>query len=199
VFEWYEDEVLAIEESHRLAPPPPEPVVFYGSSSIRLWDSLGDDFPGIGVVNRGFGGSTLAACVWYFERIVVPCQPRSIVFYAGDNDLGDGQTPAAVLASFHALLAKVALHCPGIPFAFISIKPSPARWPIIRKIQQTNAYVRQELDGYEPGLFIDVFSKMLGPDGSPRRELFADDGLHLSPAGYQLWAEVVGSYGNTIF
>ena len=35
--------------------------------------------------------------------------------------------------------------------------------------------------------FLDVDGVMLGWDEKPRKELFADDGLHLSPQGYQLW------------
>ena len=47
--------------------------------------------------NQAFGGSTLEACAWFFERLVVPCYPRALVCYAGDNDLGDGRTPDQVL------------------------------------------------------------------------------------------------------
>ena len=36
--------------------------------------------------------------------------------------------------------------------------------------------------------FLDITASMLGPDGTPRPELFVKDGLHLSPAGYKSWA-----------
>ncbi len=80
--EWYETEVQALEEASIANPPPPGNVIFYGSSSIRLWSSLATDFNDVEVINLGFGGSTLAACAWFFERLVPPRQPRSIVFYA---------------------------------------------------------------------------------------------------------------------
>ena len=47
--------------------------MFYGSSSIRLWDTLAEDIDP-GVVNLGFGGSTLQACDYFFERLVRPCK-----------------------------------------------------------------------------------------------------------------------------
>jgi hypothetical protein len=101
-------------ESHwRQFPPPSGAVVFYGSSSIRFWNSLPDDFPGLDVTNAGFGGSTMAACAHYAERLVVPLRPRSLLVYAGDNDLGDGRSPADVLSSFRALVAKLDRHLPG--------------------------------------------------------------------------------------
>ena len=90
MFESYQGEVAALERRRRAEPPPPGVVAFYGSSSIRLWDSLAEDFFDVPVINLGFGGSTLAACVHYFDRLVVPCKPGALVFYAGENDIGDG-------------------------------------------------------------------------------------------------------------
>src|ERR1039457_660520 len=112
--EWYEQEVNAMEERLRVSPPPPGLVVFYGSSSMRMWESLEDDFCDIGGRNLAFGGSTLDACAWYFEQLLVPCHPRSIVCYAGDNALGDGKTPVEVMSSFRQLLPNVDLHIPNL-------------------------------------------------------------------------------------
>jgi hypothetical protein len=39
--------------------------------------------------------------------------------------------------------------------------------------------------------FLDFDDLMLGWDERPRRELFVDDGLHLSPLGYQMWSAIV--------
>ena len=89
-------------------------------------------------LNLGFGGSTLEACAYFFERLVVPASPASLVVYAGDNDLGDGQSPEKVLTSFRSLADRVQRRLSGIPFAFISIKPSPARFSIIDRIRRTN-------------------------------------------------------------
>jgi hypothetical protein len=87
---WYEEEVHQLEKRVRSSVEIANRTVFYGSSSIRMWKTLDHDFPEKQVLNIGFGGSTLAACGWFFERLVVPTQPRSIVFYAGDNDLATG-------------------------------------------------------------------------------------------------------------
>jgi len=146
------------------------------------------------VVNAGFGGSTLAACVHYFERLVVPLKPRSIVFYAGDNDLGDGQRPDAVLASLAALHSKVQDRLGATPFAFVAIKPSPSRWEIIDRITAVNEGARRILADRPQSFFVDVSTPMLQNDGRPRASLFSEDGLHLSPAGYALWTQVVRCY-----
>jgi lysophospholipase L1-like esterase len=197
--QWYEDEVQGMEHRQEESPALTGQVIFYGSSSIRLWENLVEDFRDVGVLNLGFGGSTMEACAFFFERIVVPCTPRSIVCYAGDNDLGDGQQPEAVCTSFRNLKAKVDRHFPGIPFAFMSIKPSPARWPIVERIRLTNEMIRKELEGRPLGYYIDVFSPMLADDGLPDRSFFLEDGLHVSSKGYVLWKNVLAQWGKEIF
>ncbi len=197
--DWYEDEVCAIERAHLMAPPPAGVSLFYGSSSFRLWTTLADDMAPWPVVNHAFGGSTLAACVHFFERLVPPCAPGSLVLYAGDNDLGDGQPAAAVIASFRALMAKVDAQLGPIPVAFLAIKPSPARQSLRPAIESVNEAARCTLAARPRGRFIDVFHPMLRQDDQPDATLFAEDGLHLSAEGYQLWTEIVRSYRRTLF
>ncbi|NTV64814.1 MAG: GDSL family lipase [Oscillochloris sp.] len=192
--DWYEEEVSQIEQAHRLAPPLPASIVFYGSSSFRLWGTLAEDMAPWPVINRAFGGSTLAACVHFFERLVPPCRPSSLVLYAGDNDLGDGQSAQAVIASFYALMRKIDAQLGPIPLAFVSIKPSPARQALRPAIITVNEAVRLALLARPRGLFIDIFQPMLNRDGQPCPTLFAEDGLHLSPAGYHLWSQIIHAY-----
>lgn len=192
--EWYEEEVRAMECAHIKDPPPAGVTVFYGSSSLRLWATLTDDLAPWPVVNRAFGGSTLAACVHFFPRLVPPCAPGSLLIYAGDNDLGDGRPADAVVASLHALLNQIDAALGAIPVAFMAIKPSPARWELRRAIGQVNAAAHHALAARPRGQFIDMYHPMLGRDGRPVAALFADDGLHLSPEGYRLWGEIIRSY-----
>src|SRR4051812_8512091 len=55
----FEPEIVRFETSDRAAHPAPGGIVFVGSSSIRRWTTLAADFPGLPVINRGFGGSTM--------------------------------------------------------------------------------------------------------------------------------------------
>jgi lysophospholipase L1-like esterase len=187
---WYEEEVRALQRSSPGRKNGNRPPVFYGSSSIRLWSTLAEDFhPGI--LNLGFGGSTLEACDYFFGRLVPPVNPRSIVLYAGDNDLGDGRSPDEVLGWFLSLADKVAISLGDIPFGFVSIKPSPARYPIIDRIHALNELVRSEIESRPSGYYIDVFPAMLDLSCKPRPELFLADGLHLNREGYRLWGRLL--------
>ncbi|NZA26723.1 hypothetical protein H0E84_10020 [Luteimonas sp. SJ-92] len=176
------------------SPPPPAPVVFTGSSSIRLWDTLHEDFPGVPVLNRGFGGSHVRDAVHHAERVAIRYRPSRVLIYAGDNDTMDGRSPARVLADFQAFVARVHRELPGTPMAFIAIKPSPARVHLLGVQRESNALVRAWADATPDVDYIDVFTPMLDEDGRPRPELFGEDALHLDRDGYALWRGIVGEY-----
>jgi lysophospholipase L1-like esterase len=189
----FADDIAAFEAADRAKAPPQGAVLFVGSSSIRFWESLPQDFPGVETLDRGFGGSTVADCVRYADRIVVPYHPRRIVFYAGDNDVAAGRSPRQIAADFSAFVRKVRAALPGVPILFISIKPSLARWKLAAAIRKTNALIRADA-AREKFDYLDVYAPMLGADGLPRKELFREDGLHMTAAGYALWTKSIDSF-----
>jgi lysophospholipase L1-like esterase len=195
--QWYEPEVQTLERAVVSGRNGGRPPVFYGSSSIRLWDTLAEDFDPR-VLNLGFGGSTLEACDYFFSRIVPPAHPRSLLLYAGDNDLGDGRTVEEVFGFFLSLAGKVEASLGQIPFGFISVKPSPARAAIEARIRRLNDLVRDEIESRPSGYYVDVFSAMMDESGKPRTELFLTDSLHLNREGYRLWGRLLKPYRRQI-
>jgi lysophospholipase L1-like esterase len=98
--------------------------------------------------------------------------------------------PDAVLASLEALQNKIATQLGTTPFAFISVKPSVQRFGILDRIVAVNNGAQRILAQRPQSFFIDIATPSLQNDGSPRRSLYADDGLHLSPEGYALWTQM---------
>jgi hypothetical protein len=189
---WYEEEVKALEGKQTENNISTVHTIFYGSSSIRLWNTLSEDFGEYNPVNLGFGGSTLAACVWFFKRIVVPYNANRFVVYAGDNDIGDGCLPEEVFVFFQQLTVLIENKFGKIPCYFISIKPSLARWNLDNNIKYTNNLIENEIiKRNDNWYFINIYDKMIDASGYPDRNLFEDDGLHLSKGGYQVWKETV--------
>jgi lysophospholipase L1-like esterase len=187
----FANEIAAFEAADRRDPPAPNGVLFVGSSSIRLWPSLANDFPGVRVVQRGFGGSEISDVVHYAPRIVLPYRPRLIVLYAGDNDLNAGESPESVLRDYQSFVELVRRSLPETRIAFVSIKPSGSRWALVEKMRMANELIRA-YTARDPRLsYVDVFTPMLGGDGKPREELFVADRLHLSEQGYALWREIL--------
>ena len=175
-------------------PPGKGGIVFVGSSSIVRWKSLAQDFPEHKVVNRGFGGSEMFDSVNYFDRAVLPHQPRLIVLYAGGNDINAGKTPERVEADFKNFVGLVKQKLPGTRVACISIAGNPARWKQVDTVREANRRI-EAIAKSDPKLaFINVFSAMLGADGLPKPDIFVEDKLHMNEKGYAIWKEVVGPF-----
>lgn len=190
--ERWEADIRKFEEADRSNPPAPGGVLFVGSSSIVNWKTLAEDFPDMQTIRRGFGGSELSDTLHFADRIVLPYRPSTVVIYAGDNDLALGKLPEQVFMDYLALIRKIHKTLPETRIAYIAVKPSLARWKLIEKVRLVNELIRTRAARDPRLLFIDIATPMLGADGKPRPELFVQDGLHLSPAGYALWTKVVG-------
>jgi lysophospholipase L1-like esterase len=190
----FESEVSALEARLSQSPISSSPIVFYGSSSIRLWKSLQQDFSGYAVLNCGFGGSRLTDCIRYANRLVLPRKPSAIVIYAGDNDLAIGTPPEKVFQSFSQLFTIFRTYSNSIPIAFVSVKVCPARLMFLENILKFNRLVEDFLKTQPDTEYIDVCSDMLGHDRKPIQALFVSDQIHLSPAGYQILRKEVGEF-----
>jgi len=195
---WAPD-IAAFTAADREHPPAPHGVLFIGSSSIQFWKSLAQDFPGIPVINRGFGGSALPDSTYYADKIVWPYKPKLIVMYAGDNDINDGATADQVLASFQKFVTRAREGAPGVPIVYVSIKPSIARFALWPTMKAANDKIRDWAATQKNVRFVDIAPAMVDANGKPRPELFRPDGLHMLPAGYALWIAalkpVLADYG----
>jgi lysophospholipase L1-like esterase len=172
-------------------PPARGSIVFVGSSSILLWSTLNEDMAPLPVLNRGFGGSEIAHVTYFADRIVLPYEPSAIVLYAGDNDIGFGSSAGCALNDFEAFFEHIRAAAPDTPIYFISIKPSLARWELWDEMRRANQLIEARTRTDRALHFIDVSQAMLDEQAQPRDELFLEDGLHMTPAGYQLWTSIV--------
>jgi len=187
-------DIERFEAADRESPPAPGGIVFVGSSSIRLWSTLAEDFPGLPVINRGFGGSRISDVLRYADRIIIPYRPSRVIVYAGENDLAGGGTHEQVVADYRALVDQLRAALPDVGIAWITMKPSPSRWHLADAMREGNRMI-EAFSAEDPLLnYIDVFTPMLGENGRPIPELFVSDSLHMTPAGYAVWRSVVGPF-----
>jgi lysophospholipase L1-like esterase len=190
-FARWEKEISAYERGDATNPPPPHGVVFIGSSTIARWQTLAQDFPGLPVVNRGFGGSGIVDATHFAGRIVFPYQPKLVLLRAGGNDLWAGKPVAEVFADYHEFVVVVHAKLPDAKIIFISLSPSLARWKQHEQEKQLNELVAGD-SADKPWLqYVETYDLPLGTNGLPRQELFVADGLHFNGAGYRLLAERV--------
>lgn len=189
--EKWQGAIREFEEADLKSPPPKNAILFIGSSTIRLWKTLQQDFPSHPVINRGFGGSQVADSVYFADRVVIPYRPRQIIVYAGSNDIAAGKSPEQVASDFKTFVEQVRAKLPDTRIAFMSIGPSPARWSQAAKQQQANQLIKAYIDTDKQLDYIDVWDHFLGTDGKPREEFFVADRLHHSESGYKIRAEAV--------
>ena len=173
---------------------PRKAIVCTGSSGMRGWHGdLYDDLAPLTVVERGFDGSYMNDLLAYADRIILPYHPRAVVLYAGDDDIAGGLAPETVYQTFIALVEKVHAELPKTRFYVLSIKPSPSRWDRWPSVQEVNGLLKQACQEDERLTYVDIASAMLGEDGTPRADLFAEDALEMNRQGYEVWRDALRS------
>ncbi|MEM6916329.1 MAG: GDSL-type esterase/lipase family protein [Verrucomicrobiota bacterium] len=189
--EKWEPDIARFEARDLESPPVKDAWLFVGSSSIRKWD-LTSSWPDQETINNGFGGSTLADSIHFFDRLFLPYQPEVILIYAGDNDINRGLTAKEVAKDFETLAASISASFPGVPIVFLAIKPSEKRWELWPKMRHANELVAEKCALKENWFFADTATPMLeGSESAPDSSWFVEDGLHLSDEGYSEWTQIV--------
>ena len=184
-------ELKAFARDDAAHPSPPNVVLFIGSSSIQLWDTMAADFPDVRVRNRGLGGAQISDLLVHFDRLVLPHQARLIVFYAGTNDLAAGKSPEQVAADFREFCARVHAALPAARVLCLSAQLNPARWALRDKFTLLNLYFAAYCTADPRRLYVETNVPMLTPEGNARSGFFREDQLHLSPAGYAVWRRLL--------
>lgn len=185
-------EITGFDVADSANPPPRNPIVFTGSSSFRMWKELPEDFPGLGVMNRGFGGSQLSDVREHFERLILRYHPRQVVIYCGGNDLAAKKPVAEVVADLKDVVNRIHRDLPRAKVAYVSIALNPSRWDQRDQVRAANAAIAAFMAQDPRRQFIDVTTAMLGTDGAPKPDIFLPDRLHMNRKGYELWKPIIG-------
>lgn len=190
------DEIQQFKDQDIAFPPPANAILFVGSSSFRKWTDVNSYFHGYAIINRGFGGSSLNDVIRYASDIIIPYHPKQVVIYCGDNDLAasDSINADTVLARFVRLFEIIRMNLPGENILYVSIKPSPSRIRLREKMEQANLLIQTYVSLQQHAAFVDVYHKMLNPDGSIMTDIFLEDKLHMNDKGYAIWQKVIKPY-----
>jgi hypothetical protein len=186
----WEKNIKSFENTDKASFPKEGSVLFIGSSSIVMWETLAQDMAPIPVINRGFGGSWIRDSIFFANRIVFPYKPSKIVFYAGENDIAGGISPAVVAADWERFVGTIRHEMPGIPIFYISLKPSPSRVKFKGDVEKANEFIKAFCGRQKGVTFVDVYTPMLNADGS-YKDIYLDDKLHMNADGYKIWTGIV--------
>jgi len=187
----FESQLRGFEKKDRYTPIPTDAVLVIGSSSIAQWKTMSQDLQPLPIIRRGFGGAQLLDFIHYFERIVQPYHPDTILLYAGENDIAAGHLPQQVLNNFQRFVAKTHRIFPQTSIYFVSIKPSLRRAHLWLVMQQANQLIQAYVEQQDLVTFIDVSQDMYDDAGKLNALLFLPDGQHLNRKGYQAWTKKI--------
>jgi lysophospholipase L1-like esterase len=189
----WEPSIQQFEASDKTNPPKPGSIVFTGSSSIRLWDTLVDDMKPLTVINRGFGGSEYSDVNRFADRIVIAYRPRAVVVYAGDNDLAANspKTPEMVANDVRQFVGIVHFKLPQTWIYILSIKPSKLRWNQWPQMKAANQLIETFARTQPRVQYIDIATPMFDAQGGLPDDLFKPDGLHPTPKCYAMWTSII--------
>lgn len=168
-------------------------LLFTGSSSIRLWDSLETSFPDHQVINTGFGGSQTTDLLVYIDDLVLRYNPTQVFIYEGDNDIEDRKKPKNIIEVTREVVSRIKNGGMTSSIVLISAKPSIDRWQLRRKYRRFNKKLKKLCESDPVLQFANIWDPMLN-GRKLRRELFIEDGLHMNAAGYKIWYEVLKDY-----
>lgn len=190
------NEIQQFKKQDSISQPPKNAILFVGSSSFRMWQTLQKDFPGYVIINRGFGGSNLLEVNMYAKDIIFPYQPKQILIYGGDNDLSqhDSVNANVVLRRFVELFNNLRSRLPNAHISFVAIKPSPSRKHLMPQANQANLLIRGFLQDKLNTSFIDIYHPMLDESGEARKDIFLNDNLHMNEKGYEIWKRIIQPY-----
>jgi len=171
----------------------PDSILFVGSSSIRLWETLEKDMAPHPVIQRGYGGAKFQDLAVFAKRIIHPHDFKAVVIFVANDIAGnDGDLePKEVAELFGEVVKTARAKKADVPVFLIAITPTESRWKVWPEQKQANAAM-QELCKADKNLhFIATEKRFLNADGKPKAELFRDDKLHLNADGYALWTKIV--------
>ena len=163
-----------------------ETIVFTGSSSVRLWRKLQEEFPDHQIINSGFGGSQASDLLYFIDELILSYNPKKVFIYEGDNDLWAKKRPADVLDTTADIIRRIKAKNASTQVILISAKPSISRWKIRGKYKRLNRKMERFTQD-DPNLFyVDVWKPMLNKR-KLKTDIFIEDGLHMNQKGYDIW------------
>jgi lysophospholipase L1-like esterase len=166
-------------------------IVFTGSSSIRLWTNLKKDFPGLPIVNRGFGGSVSNDLIVYFDTVIARHEPKLIVTYTGGNDIERKLTVQEAFDDYVKFLTMTHGRFPKTRVILTSVKIAPKRALQIPQVHELNQRLETWASGRDWLRFLDCTSYLADPQDQPIPSYYREDNLHLNASGYEKWQAIL--------
>ncbi len=197
---WAAD-IAALEQLDQTVTVSEDNILFIGSSSIRLWKTIAEDMHPYSPIRRGYGGAKFSDLAVFAKRLIEPHRYRAMVIFVANDVAGndDDKTPAQVAELLRYIVGVSRAHQPDASVLVIEVTPTERRWSVWPRIRQVNAAMRDVCLTEPKTYFLPTAEYFLTEDNQPIQVFFRDDKLHLTAAGYQLWARLIKERLDEVF
>ena len=180
-------------------------LVFLGDSITQGWENEGKaawaaSYAKYNAVALGFGGDRTENLLWRLQHGELDgMAPRAVVMMIGTNNTGDRlEDPALTLAGIRANLDEIRRRQPQATVLLLALFPRGEKPDDLtrRHNAKINALLPSLADGQRVR-FLDIGPALMNPDGTLSKDILPD-WLHLSPAGYEIWARSLDAPLNSL-
>jgi len=172
-------------------------MIFIGDSITHSWENNGKEvwkkyYGHHKAVNLGFSGDRTQHVLWRLDNGNIDgISPKVAVIMIGTNNSNKDDNAAEEIADgIIAICKKLRAKLPRTKILLLAVFPrAPQPCPQREKIAKANKIASKIADG-KMIHYLDIGQKFLQPDKSISKEIMPDY-LHLTPKGYQIWAEAI--------
>ena len=187
----FANEIAAYLKADETNLPPPAGILFIGSSIFRQWKKLPQQMAPLPVFNRAFGGSRTDEQLFYMDKIVLPYQPKIIVYYCGSNDINVNAEAEHIATRFKQFAERVHATLPKTRIYFVSINRAPQKMDKWKVVDDANALIKSYCIAAKNLGYIDVNRVLFNRLRQPRYELYLPDKLHFTDKAYELFTPII--------
>jgi len=148
-------------------------------------DAFGADKP----TALGLGGDGTAQLLYRLNHGEMQGQPKAAVLMIGTNDLGS-LSAAQIAENTEKSIESIQLRSPNTKVVVMGILPRPDDGdPGNAMVDAANSALSRLATADGAVQFTNLRNSFVDANGNELPELYQTDKLHLSPAGYQVWAD----------
>ncbi len=174
-------------------------VIFLGDSITQGWEGKGgkkawdEHFAPLKAVNLGIGGDQTGHVLWRITegKEIDPLKPKLAVVMIGTNNTSAKHNAEQIAGGIKAIVEELRSRKPEMKILLLGVFPRSAMptAPVRGTIKEINATIAK-LDDGKMVFYKDIGEKFLEPDGTLDKKIMPDF-LHLSEAGYDIWAKAI--------
>ena len=142
-------------------------------------------------MNAGIGGDRTQHVLYRLDHGNIDgLKPKLAVIMIGTNNSGTDSSED-IAAGIKAIVEKLRTERPETKILLLGIFPrGPDAEDAKRKVNIGANEIAKQLDDGQSVTYLDISDKFLESDGTLSKEIMPDL-LHLSPKGYEIWAESI--------